>query len=133
MLRLAGCVILDHSGKILLLHRNKNGLVQWELPGGKIDEGEDEAVTAVREIREELDVAVEIERQLGSAEFEAPDTACHYTWFLATIKGGQPKIGEPQTFDDMGYFAVSELSELQLSSNMMNLLSAIQAGSVKLT
>lgn len=134
MLRLAGCVILDSSEKILLLHRNKNGLVQWELPGGKIDEGEDEAATAIREIEEELGVAVEIERQLGSAEFEAPDMTCHYTWFLAKVlANARPTIGEPQTFDDMGYFSVEELGEMKLSSNMVNLLSAIQAGSVTLT
>jgi 8-oxo-dGTP diphosphatase len=134
MLRLAGCVLLDDQKKILLLHRNKGGLIQWELPGGKIDEGEDAVTTAVREIQEELGVDVEISRELGSAEFEAPDTMCHYSWFLAEIRDeDKPHIGEPQTFDDMRYFSVEELSMVPLSSNMANLLRAIQAGDVDLS
>jgi len=134
MLRLAGCVMLDNQKRLLLLHRNKGGLVQWELPGGKIDEGEDAAATAVREIQEELGVDVVISRELGSAEFEAPDTTCHYSWFLADIlSGAMPHIGEPQTFDDMRYFSVEELSMVHVSSNMANLLKAIQAGQVDLS
>jgi 8-oxo-dGTP diphosphatase len=33
---------------------------RWELPGGKVEPGEDPAVTAAREIREELGCAIEV-------------------------------------------------------------------------
>jgi len=36
-LELAGAVILDKNKKILLMHRNTPNLMQWELPGGKIE------------------------------------------------------------------------------------------------
>lgn len=133
MLQLAGCVILDDQKRLLLLHRDKGGLVQWELPGGKINEGESAAETVVREIQEELGVRVVISRELGSAEFAAPDTTCYYSWFLAEIvDDGEPCIGEPQTFDDMGYFSVEQLSTVRLSSNMVNLLEAIRVGRMHL-
>ena len=133
VLRLAGCVLLDSHKRILLLHRNKNGLVQWELPGGKIDEGESEELTAVREIKEELGVDVVLVRKLGSAEFEGLDMPCYYTWFLAELHGeGVPTIGEPQTFDDMQYFPISECETLALSANMKNLMAAFHSGEVSL-
>lgn len=37
---LAGCVIQDQTGKILLMHRVTPERVQWETPGGMIDPGE---------------------------------------------------------------------------------------------
>ena len=46
---LAGCVILKENS-ILLLHRISKD--EYELPGGKVDEGETPQETAVRELKE---------------------------------------------------------------------------------
>lgn len=132
LLCLAGCVITDNEGKILLLHRNKNGIVHWELPGGKIDDGEDASETAVREIKEELCVDVTIVRLLGGANFVFEDTTCQYQWFLARILKGSPAIGEPQTFDDMKYVAMEDMDDLVLSANMQNLVSSLNTGAILL-
>lgn len=43
---LAGCVILDEKGGLLLMHRNTPKRVQWELPGGKVEAGEEPEQTA---------------------------------------------------------------------------------------
>ena len=131
-LKLAGCVILDDERRILLLHRNKNGQVQWELPGGKVDQGESEQETAIRELYEELGVEVEIVKELGTATFSYDETECEYVWFEAKIVSGTPQVCEPQTFDDVRYFAQEELNTLQLSSNMQNLANAIGRGDVVL-
>jgi len=40
-LQLAGCVIENNEGKILLLHRNTPERQQWETPGGKIEPNEE--------------------------------------------------------------------------------------------
>ena len=131
-MHLAGCVILDNQGRILLLHRNKDGLQQWELPGGKVDSGEDGLTTAKREIKEELYVAVEIIQELGGADFVFEETICTYQWFLAKIRKGEPRIGEPQTFDDMRYIPLEEMESLTLSANMKNLYEKLRSGSVEL-
>lgn len=85
-LKLAGCVILDKDKNMYLLHRNKNGIVQWELPGGKVEPNEDVKRTAVRELQEELGIEVDLVRQLGETHFEENGTDHLYTWFLAKLK-----------------------------------------------
>ena len=124
-LQLAGCVLLDELQKIYLLHRNKKGVIQWELPGGKIDAGEDAETAAIREIKEELGVTVSLVKHLGSTHFEENGTEHIYTWFLATVQNGNLYICEPQTFDDLKSFSLDELSKIKLSNNMKKLRDAM--------
>ena len=126
-LHLAGCVLLDESQKIYLLHRNKKDVIQWELPGGKIDPGEDAETTAVREIKEELGVTVSLVKHVGSTHFEENGIDHMYTWFLATIQNGNLSICEPQTFDDLKSFSLDDLSSIQLSNNMKKLRDVLLA------
>ena len=127
MIELAGCVIRNTDGEILLLHRNTEKLRQWELPGGKLDPGEDAEEAAVREIKEELGVDVSVIRRLGAAAFLLEGKDWHYTWFEAeVVDGGEPYVAEPETFDDLQYWAIEALSQKNdLSVNVTNLLGKI--------
>ena len=60
-------VIADADGRLLLTRRPKTGLLGglWEFPGGKVEAGESLTDCVVREIREELAVAVTPERPFG--------------------------------------------------------------------
>lgn len=134
-LRLAGCIIPDAHGRILLLHRIKRN--HWEIPGGKIDEivdgkivrsGHSAEHTAEREIKEELNVSVDIVRKLGDREFtDNNGFVCHYSWYLARIKAGTPSGGEPDRFDDLRAFSQAELQAMraELSSNTRNFLDGL--------
>ncbi|MGA3150646.1 MAG: NUDIX hydrolase [Candidatus Saccharimonadales bacterium] len=129
MIRLAGCVITDERGRVLLLHRNNGKHTHWEIPGGKIDRGESAEEAAIREIKEELDVDVVIERKFGEKEFKMEDsTQMHHTWYLAQIVSGKPRIAEPQTFDDLRYFYIEELTKIrdQLSHSAKNFLEVFE-------
>ena len=122
--RLAGCVIRNDAGEILLLHRNKNGMQQWELPGGKLEEGEAAEEAAVREILEELGVRVTIAAFLGRADFNEKDRTYSYEWYEAKlVSKEQPSICEPHTFDRLQYWNVRDLMlRSDLSANLKNLL-----------
>jgi 8-oxo-dGTP diphosphatase len=124
VITLAGCVILDEHGHILLIHRHTPHRTQWELPGGKIEEGEDPAAAATRELHEELGVRVEIVRQLGEQEFTEDGHRLRYTWFLANIIAGTPALQEPK-YDALKYFSWEELRvRTDLSPNTRNLVAA---------
>ena len=131
-MQLSGCVIRNADGELLLLHRNKGPLQQWELPGGKVEDGESAEVAAVREILEELGTKVTLVKDLGEATFQMGDIDCRYRWYEARLD--EPKAGpcicEPQTFDDLRYWGVEMLKgRPDLSANVKNLLnSSVFAG-----
>lgn len=122
-IRLAGCIIKDSEGKILLLHRNTVNRNQWEIPGGKIDEGENPEQTAKREVKEELGIDVQIINKNGEKEFSEDGYLMDYVWFDAKIVLGEPKLMENK-FDKFKYFSLDELKEMKdkLSPNARNFI-----------
>ena len=133
-LHLAGCVILDERGRVLLLHRRATIRDQWETPGGKIEDGENPRTAADREVEEEIGVKVMIIKRLGHKDFVEDDFVMGYTWYLAQIMSGDLKILEKDTFDGLRYFSWSELDEMKdkLSANTHNLVEAYISGEIKL-
>lgn len=114
---------MDQEGRVLLMHRNTPKRIQWELPGGKIEEGEEPEGTARREIKEELGINVEIVKKIGEASFQEDGFMMDYLWFLARIESGDLELREDK-FDDLRYFALEDMREMQaeLSANTKNLV-----------
>ena len=129
---LAGCVIVDDYGRILLLHRSSYRFTGWELPGGKVEDEEATEAAAVRELREELGVDVQLTGSFGSAEFEDDANDYIYDWFTAKIIAGQLTIMEPESFDEYDYFDLDDLMSLALSANMQVMLDKLYSGEVAL-
>ena len=93
-----GCgAAIVRDGQLLLVQRKKPPEAGcWSLPGGKVDYREKVADAIVREIREELGVAIVLERFLGLVE--TPDVDQQH-WvspvYLARLTGGEPINREP--------------------------------------
>jgi 8-oxo-dGTP pyrophosphatase MutT (NUDIX family) len=127
---LAGCVIPNQAGEILLLHRNTPELEQLELPGGKVED-ETEAQAAIRETREELGVEVEIVRALGGAPFSHNAVDYYYFWFLGKIVSGEP-FAKENMHQSVGYYDITKEYDVELSINIVNLRKAMQSGKITL-
>lgn len=122
-LQLAGCVIKDNEGKILLLHRNTPSRKQWETPGGKIEVDEESILAAQREVKEELGVEVDIINEIGREDFEEDGHQMGYVWYRAKIVSGKPRPVE-EKHDKIGYFSWEEMRKMKdLSANTKNLVS----------
>lgn len=70
--------IIDCDGRLLLVKRSsrlKVGAGLWQVPGGKLEEGETCRQAAVREMREELGVTLDEGRLAEIAAFEDADVA----------------------------------------------------------
>ena len=74
MINVVAAVIKDENGKILITQRNlqkaQGGL--WEFPGGKIEPNESKENAIVREIKEELDIDIQVESYLSEKVFNYP-------------------------------------------------------------
>lgn len=70
MIRAAGGVV-RRDGLIAVVHRPHRE--DWSLPKGKLEQGEDDAAAAVREVLEETGCEAVIERDLGTVSYHVAD------------------------------------------------------------
>ena len=68
------CAIIFLQNKILAVQRGKRMSMpmKWEFPGGKIEQGEAEIDCIKREIREELNIEIEVLERLTPSVFDYP-------------------------------------------------------------
>lgn len=112
----AGIVVFDKQGRVLLQNRSKDE-AQWGFPGGVMELGESAAETAIREVREETGLDVKIDSLLGvyskySHLYPNGDKAQPIAIaFTGSIIGGELLIDGKETFD-LKFFELDEVPEL---------------------
>ena len=73
----------------------------WEFPGGKCDEGETLEQCLVREIREELDVAIRVGAELLAVTHEYPERVVELRFFEGELEGTpRPMLGQEMRWVD---------------------------------
>lgn len=91
----AGAVLWRDSGaptgdppaiEVALIHRPRYD--DWSLPKGKVDPGETEPVTAVREVHEETGYTAVLGRRLGSISYDLPQATKRVWYWAARATGG---------------------------------------------
>ena len=66
----------------------------WEFPGGKIEEGETPEEAIVREIKEELDTVIKVEKYVDTIEYDYPEFHLSMDCFLCSIMEGNLVLKE---------------------------------------
>ena len=93
-IRVVAAIIVD-DGKVFATERGygefKGG---WEFPGGKIEAGETPEEALVREIKEELDMEIEVGELLDTVEYDYPNFHLSMDCFVCTIAAGKPVLKE---------------------------------------
>ncbi len=114
----ASAVITDEDGRLLLAKRTDNGL--WTIPGGTMKPGETIAKTAVREVKEETGIDVEVVSLVGiysnpqhvveysDGEMRQQFSAC----FVCRRIGGE--VATSDETSEVGYFSSDEIEGMDV-------------------
>lgn len=115
-----GAVIQNEDGAVFLALRGRdagNERHKWEFPGGSVEFGETLEQALVREIQEEFDMTVAVQRLLDVVDHIIPAEKQHWVspTFLCRIVRGSPRIREPHKCDRIGWFGLNEIPESDLT------------------
>lgn len=110
--------VIENNGRFLIAQRPENSHMgmKWEFPGGKMEKGEDAAACLRREIREELDLEIEVGEKIMVVEHQYPDRKvilhCHWCQFVQ----GEAKARGCHTFKwvSVGEFKQFDFSDADL-------------------
>lgn len=115
-------VVVDSEGRIALVHRKDNGL--WALPGGGMELGESIEDCAVREVKEETGLDVEITGLVGV--YTNPQHVIEYSdgevrqqfslCFTTSLVGGTLAYDEEST--DIAWVAPADVRGLTMHPSM---------------
>ena len=93
-------IVLDENNRILMVRQDHPERTVWMVPGGGIEEGENSAQAAVREVREETGLEVEILGLIWHVE-EVSDRGQRFVnFFKARVAGGELKLGADPEFSE---------------------------------
>jgi 8-oxo-dGTP pyrophosphatase MutT (NUDIX family) len=108
-------LIFDDGGRVLLQRSSDDG--KWHTVGGAIDPGEEPASAAVREVKEETDLDVEVVQLTGA--YAWPESRysngdiCHYIAiaYRCRVVSGTLRVADDESLE-LKYFSLDELPQL---------------------
>jgi len=94
-IEVVAAVIHDDEGRIFATQRGYGDMKDgWEFPGGKIEQGETPEEALKREIWEELETSVVVERLIDTVEWDYPDFHLTMHCFWCYVESGNLKLKE---------------------------------------
>lgn len=102
--------IIINNNKILLTQRGYGEYKdKREFPGGKIEENETKEETIIREIKEELDATIKVEKFLTKVQYDYTSFYLKMNVFIASLTSSHLLFKEHESYK---WIDVSELNDL---------------------
>ena len=111
--KLVTVVVVEHEGKILLGRRNIDpGKGMWSFFGGYVNRGEKVEEAALREVKEETNLDVQLEDMIGLYS-ERGRAHVLVAYRARVVKNGVNKLAaQPEEVSELAFFAPEEMPEL---------------------
>ena len=103
--------VVKHEGKILACRNspNRSHAGFWEFPGGKVESGESHEEALRRELREELEIEVQIIGLTSTIDFQLPLKGRIF-FYEAELQSSPPSFSKDH--DELLWLSFAELSAL---------------------
>ncbi|MBB1192679.1 DNA mismatch repair protein MutT [Flavobacterium sp. SOK18b] len=94
------CAIIHFDGKILVTQRSEKMKLplKWEFPGGKLEQDESEADCIKREILEEINIVIEVVKQLSNSVYDYGSFKINLIPFTANYVSGEIILSEHKDY-----------------------------------
>lgn len=116
--------VVWHEGRLLIGKRRSDQMLGglWEFPGGKRREGESLEQTAIRELREETGLEIELEAPYCAVEHAYSHFSITLTAFRARYTSGEAR---PNSTDELRWVALEELEAYPFPAANKRVIEAI--------
>ena len=115
--------IIHQNNKILATQRGYGDYKGWwEFPGGKMEDGETEEEAIVREIREELNVGIRVERKVCTVEYDYPNFHLTMHCYFCSIANGEVELLEHKSARWLRRDELNEVEWLPADVSVVNSL-----------
>lgn len=96
MIEVSCAIIKNSKSEIFVAQRSAKMKfpLKWEFPGGKIEKNETAEICLIREIKEELNVEIIIEKTMSPTVHDYDEISVHLFPFVCLIKKGDIKLLE---------------------------------------
>ncbi|WP_063842965.1 NUDIX domain-containing protein [Sphaerimonospora mesophila] len=123
-IRCVGAIVLDDSGRLLLVRRgHPPAQGSWSLPGGRVEPGETDVEAVRRELREETGLDVVVDRWAGAVERPGPGGVTYEIHdYVATADPPGP-LSPGDDAADARWCERADLVRLPLTSGLLDALS----------
>ncbi len=119
------CGALVREGRVMAARRGPamRHAGRWELPGGKVEPGEDDATALARELREELGMRVRVGAPLGEARTPSGTGTLLLVAYAVTTTD-EPTLGE---HDALAWLGPADLATVAWADGDVPLIGALEA------
>ena len=118
----AAIIIKNDKYFIAQRNRNKHMGLSWEFPGGKVEKGETFEIALKREIKEELNIDININKKLGEENYKDDKINVKLHYLLCSHTSGEIYLNE---HEDSAWVSKEEFKNYEFAegdSDIINLL-----------
>jgi 8-oxo-dGTP diphosphatase len=112
IVKVVAALIRNQNGKILITRRPEDQHLgnYWEFPGGRIENGESPEKALIREIREEVNLEIFIEKEFWQDTFEYENKIIDIIFSLCRLKDEKQEV-IPKEVSDFKWTSLSDLKK----------------------